>query len=383
MHTESSGRSSARGFCRSCSGRRPRRPFGPRGAGRYTPALAVACLLGLMASVTPAADTDNRCALTIDLVDAGTGRSLAGLVRFKDADGEPVTVKEPLLNRGVGMGGRKPISTWSVLVAPSVVKLPRQRLTIEAISGLETERAELALDLRGKATAEAKVPLRRFYTTRDKGLRSGNTHLHLMRFTRALADRYLLEIPKADGLDVVFLSYLERVNDDIRYISNRYSKADLERLSQCGVLFGNGEEHRHNLAGYGQGFGHIMLLDILRLIHPVSIGPGIMKSGTDGIPIRRAIDAARRDGATVIWCHNNWGMEDIPNWVTGRLQAQNIFDGGSKGSYKDSFYRYLNAGLKVPFSTGTGSHASSGMAPYAATTAGSQSAAMVYVIPSA
>ena len=43
----------------------------------------------------------------------------------------------------------------------------------------------------------------------------------------------------------------------------------------------------------------------------------------------------------------------MPNFVGGKLDAQNIFDGGSHGSYEDSFYHYLNAGLRVPFSTGT------------------------------
>jgi hypothetical protein len=96
-----------------------------------------------------------------------------------------------------------------------------------------------------------------------------------------------------------------------------------------------------------------MFLNILRLIEPVSIGPGIMKKGTDGIPLQRGIKTARSDGATVIWCHNMFGHEDIPNWVAGLVQAQNIHDGGSHGSYEETFYRYLNAGMKVPFSTGT------------------------------
>ena len=38
----------------------------------------------------------------------------------------------------------------------------------------------------------------------------------------------------------------------------------------------------------GEGFGHVMLLNILKRIEPVSIGPGIMKEGTDGIPLRLA-----------------------------------------------------------------------------------------------
>jgi hypothetical protein len=39
--------------------------------------------------------------------------------------------------------------------------------------------------------------------------------------------------------------------------------------------------------------------------------------------------------------------------MAGLLDAQNIFDGGAHGSYQDTYYRYLNLGLKVPFSTGT------------------------------
>jgi hypothetical protein len=41
--------------------------------------------------------------------------------------------------------------------------------------------------------------------------------------------------------------------------------------------------------------------------------------------------------------------------LAGLLHAENIFDGepAAHGSYEDTFYRYLNIGMKVPFSTGT------------------------------
>ena len=199
----------------------------------------------------------------------------------------------------------------------------------------------------------------------ENGWRSANTHLHLKQISREEADRYLSETPRADGLDALFVSHLERADADREYISNRLTEADLRSLSEStGVLFGNGEEHRHNFAKpneapgksfSGEGYGHVMFLNLRNLVQPVSIGPGIMKSGTDGIPLQRGIDEARSQGATVLWCHNTYGLEDIPNWVTGRPHAQNIFDGepATHGSYKDTFYRYLNAGLRVPFSTGT------------------------------
>src|SRR5262249_51454205 len=42
-----------------------------------------------------------------------------------------------------------------------------------------------------------------------------------------------------------------------------------------------------------------------------------------------------------------------PTALTGRLDALNVFDGSRTGSYEDTYYRYLNTGLRVPISTGT------------------------------
>jgi hypothetical protein len=176
--------------------------------------------------------------------------------------------------------------------------------------------------------------------------------------SRADAERYLRVVSQSDRLDVVFLSHLRRIPDERDYISNEiveesFTGDALTRLSQEGVRFAPGLEHRHNFGRGDQGYGHVMFLDLQRLIHPVSIGPGMMGSGTDGRPLQESIRQARADGATVIWCHNALGFEGVPNWVSGLIHAQNIFDGGSSGSYEDTFYRYLDLGMHVPFSTGT------------------------------
>jgi hypothetical protein len=39
--------------------------------------------------------------------------------------------------------------------------------------------------------------------------------------------------------------------------------------------------------------------------------------------------------------------------VAGLVDAQNIFDDGSPSNYEDTFYKYLDLGMRVPFSTGT------------------------------
>ncbi len=160
-------------------------------------------------------------------------------------------------------------------------------------------------------------------------------------------------MPLADGLDVVFVSYLERAGDDLQYTSNHYTPDDLRKLSNDHVQFGFGQEHRHNFGSYGEGYGHVLLLDIPRVVEPVSIGAGITKRGPDAPPLRAGIDETHRLGGKAVWAHNRLGFENIPDWLTGRLQANNMRDGNDHGNYADPYYRYLNIGLRIPLSSGT------------------------------
>jgi hypothetical protein len=312
-------------------------------------------LLALASFTCSRPEPDGRFALTIELVEGTPPKSVPGLLRIRNAQGSVIPV-ESLLPRGVGLESKHRANDWHVLPGKSTLRLPREKLTIEAFRGLDTELSRVEVDGALVEEAAVRIPLRRFADEAGRGWRGANTHLHLKDIDRAEADRYLREVPSADGLDVLFVSYLERAEADRTYISNRYSEDDLRDLSkQCGVLLGNGEEHRHNFSGFNEGYGHVMFLDLRKLIRPVSIGRGIMKAGLDAPALQRGIDEAKRGGATILWCHNTFGLEDIPNWITGRPHAQNIFDGDPEahGSYRDTFYRYLNAGLRVPFSTGT------------------------------
>ncbi|MEX1231437.1 MAG: CehA/McbA family metallohydrolase [Planctomycetaceae bacterium] len=298
------------------------------------------------------------CAVALEVVDGETGEKLPALIKIVNERGEILDLPE-LLNRGLGignagMGDQPSIEEWSALPQPATLKLPREKLTVAAFSGLETEITTQEIDLTSATETAIAVPLRRFSRLADRNTFGGNTHLHLMKLSLDTCERYLREISVADDLDLLFVSYLERTIANQHYISNRYTQRDLDRLTQqTGRIFANGEEHRNNFTGGQEGYGHVMFLDIPRLILPVSIGPDIAKTGDDGLPLDRGIQQARDDGATVVWCHNDYGRESIPQYVKGQIDALNIFDGGIRSSYKDSFYRLLNAGYRVPFSTGT------------------------------
>jgi hypothetical protein len=296
-------------------------------------------------------DGGETCQLQVRILNE-SGQPIPSVVRFQGSGGKTLKVSE-LVSRGVGLGEELPIQAWYALPETATVTVPRGAITVSAFSGLETETTSLKIDATGEK-ATATIRLKMFWDRHKKGLVSGNTHLHVMKLSREDCDRYLEDVPKADDLDVLFLSYLERADADRTYISNRYNKGDLDGLTtKTGVVFGNGEEHRHNFSGFGAGYGHVMLLNIKELIQPVSIGPGIMKTGHDGIPLTRGIQQAKRDGATTIWCHNVFGIESEANWLLGRLDAMNIYDGGQRAGFDERFYRLLNVGLKVPFSTGT------------------------------
>ena len=319
---------------------------------------AILACLGAVALLLVAAAfaPEPSCRVTLMLTDAYSGKPVAGVVRFNHAaDGKSVVLTpKGLDSRGWGLLQKQPgIEEWFVVPQSVTVDLPKGAVRIEAISGLETETANVELDLSNGQPRDVTIPLKQFIRQNDRGWRSANTHLHLMKITREESDRYLRDFPAADGLDVLFVSHLKRAGADQDYITNQYPTGRLKFLEMRGVLISNGEEHRHNFGAGGEGYGHVMLLGLKELVQPVSIGAGIAKTPPDSPPIAVGLENAHQQDGTAIWCHNNWGFEDVPNWLAGRLDAQNIFDGGSHGSYADSFYHYLNAGLKVPFSTGT------------------------------
>lgn len=288
------------------------------------------------------------------LVDVETGAALPGIVRaFRGGEEKPVALPG-LYDRLRGLKTTPVLSGWAVVPAKGgETTLPRGKVRIEAVSGLETALTVLEMDFAKDPPRELTIKLRTIIRPEASDLVAGNTHLHLMNLTPEDAENYLNQIPAADRLKVLFLSYLERIQEDVNYVTNRYPVGDLKAFDATGVLVNNGEEHRHNFGTHGEGYGHVMFLNINKLVKPVSLGSGITGAGTDDRPLRPGIEDARQQGGLVLWCHNASGFEGVPNTLAGRVDALNVFDGARTGTYEDSYYRYLNIGMRFPISTGT------------------------------
>ena len=111
---------------------------------------------------------------------------------------------------------------------------------------------------------------------------------------------------------------------------------------------------RHNFEAWGpSGYGHVMLLNIRNVVDPVSRGLLVDSFDPDYPPLSYACDDAHRQGGIVIWCHNGQGMEAPVAAALGNLDAFNLFDPNWMDVEYDIYYRMLNAGIRLPASTGS------------------------------
>ena len=127
----------------------------------------------------------------------------------------------------------------------------------------------------------------------------------------------------------------------------------------AGPVLDIGEETRHNrpangAADGGIGYGHLMLINLAKLVEPLSRGSVLVAEGEpDYPPLIDAADEAHRQGGVAIWCHNGQGMEAPVAASLGKLDAFNLFDPFWMDPEWDVWYDLLTCGLQLPASTGS------------------------------
>ena len=173
--------------------------------------------------------------------------------------------------------------------------------------------------------ADVTLKLNYLFRPEESNLAAGNTHLHLRSFTRDGSRRLscgrsgrrraeaCCSSPTSNATRTTMLHH--------QPVSDRRSHG-----RATGVLFNNGEEHRHNFEPQGQGYGHVMFLNIKDLVKPVSLGPGITAAAlTIGHWARhRRGPQTGRHGHLV---PQHVRLRRRLSALAGHLDALNVFDG--------------------------------------------------------
>ena len=296
--------------------------------------------------------------ITGSIVDRDSGERVEARVQVIGSGGEPVNPPAAILKVGPGQPFFYSDGTFEVDVL-------RGPTTVIAERGTEYVPARVDLDAAASGTMVVDIELERWSELGDRGWHPGNTHIHYDENERD-PDRRLQLDPRVEDLRMTAISILKRW--DLEYASNKYAPGMLTDFSSTDHYVQCGEENRHNALGSHEvGYGHIMLLSIRNVVEPVSRGLLVDAFDPDYPPLSYACDDAHRQGGIVIWCHNGRGMEAPVAAALGKLDAFNLFDPTWSDPEYDIYYRMLNAGIRLPASTGSDWFISSANRVYAHT----------------
>ncbi len=231
------------------------------------------------------------------------------------------------------------------------VDVPRGRTRVTVERGTEYVPATVDVDAPARGALAVDVELERWSELGEQGWHPGNTHIHYDEKEDRPDERLRLD-PRIEDLRMTAVSIAKRW--DMEYATNVYPPGMLSEFTSAHHYVQCGEENRHNSRSPNDvGYGHIMLLNIRNVVEPVSRGLLVDAFDPDYPPLSYACDDAHRQGGIVIWCHNGKGMEAPVAAALGKIDAFNLFDPFWMDPEYDVYYRMLNAGTRLPASTGS------------------------------
>ena len=229
------------------------------------------------------------------------------------------------------------------------VTLERGQADIVVERGTEYEPLRLTVDVPAHGALDVDLVLRRWVRMAEEGWYAGNTHVHYDETETRALDRLRAD-PRVEDLPVFIVSRLKR--RELAYASNVFP-IGLHDRSAPDHLIDVGEETRHNRSARAEGYGHLMLINLERLVEPLSRGLLVDDAAPDYPPLIDACREARRQGGLAIWCHNGIGMEAPVAAALGALDGVNLFDPYWMDPEYEIWYTLLNCGLRLPASTGS------------------------------
>ncbi len=291
------------------------------------------------------------------VVDAETGQRVESRVQVLAPSGIFAHPTDAILKVGPGAPFFYSDGSFEVELGKGPVQLTVER-------GTEYEPATIPVQMPSRGVKTVEIALRRWAVLGESGWHPGNTHIHYDEKETRPDERLALD-PRVEDLRMTAVSILKR--RELGYATNRYTPGFLTEFSSAHHYVQSGEESRHNSEPWSPGYGHMMLLNIRNVVDPLSRGVLVDSYDPDYPPLSYACDDAHRQGGIVIWCHNGQAMEAPVAAALGKLDAFNLFDPNWTDLEYDIYYRMLNAGFRLPASTGSDWFISSANRVYAGT----------------
>ncbi len=229
--------------------------------------------------------------------------------------------------------------TFEVAVPPSTVRLTMER-------GFEHPVVGETLDLAPGERREVTLRSTRFLDIQERGWISGDTHIHWSKnsWDKAEDIRLLRLVQRAEDLRVANNLTLKHHTESQNFIApTAFPIGPIPGLCGDGFHAQQAEEYRNE-----EFYGHVILLNIRRLIQPVSTGS--MGGGPffyDWPPNSHAIREAHDQGGIAIEAHGLGRNNDVPINV-----AQGLSDSLDQLP-PDDYYRFLDCGFRIPLSNGS------------------------------
>jgi hypothetical protein len=298
---------------------------------------------GATLSLAPAA----KAWVRVSIRDADTDALLAARVHFHTAEGIPIAPyghhahinsDGGTWNLDIGGDVRLGSRTYALVDGTFEGWLPVGELTVEVAHGFHYRPLHETVCVTAEHR-ELELTLTRVFNPSERGYYSGDTHVHFVSTQGAQLEA------RAEDVDVVnlLLSQWGHLYTNTEDFTGR------PEVSHDGhtVVFA-GQENRTNI------LGHINLLGLRKPIMPWCTG-GSEESDLGGgleTTLSHWADECRSQGGTVVLAHF-----PVPNGETAALIATGRLDAVETIAYDDynigEYYRYLNAGYRLPLVAGT------------------------------
>lgn len=221
--------------------------------------------------------------------------------------------------------------------------LPRGEVIVDVARGFEYQPLRATVTIK-PGQRELTLKLKRFRDMNAEGWYSGDTHVHFLSTPGATLE--------AQGEDLNVVNLLQSQWGNLFTSTEEFTGAPVVSRDGRTIVSVNQENRQHVL-------GHMILLGLKEPVMPwCSDGPsedGL--GGTLDVTLAEWADRCHAQGGTVVLPHfPNPNGEPAALIATGRLDALEFHGHGGAAETRythNEYYRYLNAGYRLPVAGGT------------------------------